>query len=238
MKARIGVAGVMFGVLAWSMANQGRVSSLTGDSRRDVERNTRSVGALASWSEGAMDMDGAGHQVSVLARGLGQSTGEQASGIPAFFAPSASISPAQIARYEKQLCDLANRERKQRGLPVLQISPVLAEVARAHSREMAAKNYFAHESPTKGRTSPQDRYRGRVKKTPRLIAENIYKLEGSGAYRLKAGDFRNAHTGWMNSPGHRANILRRSPAGGPTQIGVGIVVRGGSFWATQNFARP
>jgi hypothetical protein len=64
------------------------------------------------------------------------------------------------------------------------------------------------------------------------------KVEGSALYKLKPGDFRGAHTGWMNSPGHRANILRTSPAGGPTQIGVGIVVRGGSFWATQNFARP
>lgn len=214
MKAKVCVAGIMFGVLAWSVANQGRASSFVSD----VGHNSGS----------------ASHAIRGSERGLSVQAGISR----AFFAPSASISAAQIARYEKQLCDLANRERKQRGLPVLQISPVLAEVARAHSREMAAKNYFAHESPTRGRRSPQDRYRLRVKKTPRLIAENIYKLEGSGAYRLKAGDFRNAHTGWMNSPHHRENILRTSPAGGPTQIGVGIVVRGGSFWATQNFARP
>jgi uncharacterized protein YkwD len=156
---------------------------------------------------------------------------------PALLAQSAP-SAQQLSRYEKELCDLANRERKQRGLPTLKISPVLAEVARAHSREMAAKNYFAHESPTPGRRSPQDRYRARVKKTPRLIAENIYKLEGPSFYKLKPADFRRAHEGWMKSPGHRDNILRKEPAGGPTQIGVGIVVRDGAFWATQNFARP
>lgn len=233
MKAKTGVAVLMIGVVSWSVVHQGQGSRASRDSWRDVEKGTY---FFASWAQETLGP--ASHHVSRLARGLGQSAGEQAREMPAFFAPAAPVPSAQIARYEKQLCDLANRERKQRGLPALQISPVLAEVARAHSREMATKNFFAHESPTKGRTSPQDRYRLRVKRTPHLIAENIYKLEGSGLYRLKPQDFRNAHTGWMNSSGHRANILRSSPADGPTQIGVGIIVRGGSFWATQNFARP
>ena len=233
MKAKMGVAVLMVGVVAWSVVHQGQEPRAAGSAWRDVEKGTH---VFASWAQ--ENLGPASHEVSRLARGLGQTAGEQARELPAFFAPAAPASSAQIARYEKQLCDLANRERKQRGLPALQISPVLAEVARAHSREMAAKGFFAHESPTRGRVSPQDRYKLRVKKTPRLIAENIYKLEGSGLYRLKPQDFRQAHTGWMNSPGHRANILRNSPAGGPTQIGVGIVIRNGSFWATQNFARP
>ena len=83
-----------------------------------------------------------------------------------------------------------------------------------------------------------DRYVSSYKRQPRLIAENIFKLQGPPSYRLTEADFRQAHEGWMNSPHHRDNILRKAPAGGPTQIGVGIVVKGGSYWATQLFARP
>jgi uncharacterized protein YkwD len=54
---------------------------------------------------------------------------------------------------------------------------------------------------------------------------------------LTERDFRRAHEGWMKSPGHRANILRTEPLS-PAYIGVGIVVKDGSFWATQNFATP
>ena len=147
-------------------------------------------------------------------------------------------SGAQLSRYEKMLCDLANRERKAQGLKPLKISPALAAVARAHSKEMAQKAYFAHESPDPKRHTVMERYKLKFKTKPRLVAENIYKLEGPSFYKLSEKDFRRAHSGWMKSPGHRANILRDSPAGGPTEIGVGIVVRNGSFWATQNFARP
>ncbi len=147
-------------------------------------------------------------------------------------------SGAQLSHYETMLCNLANRERKAKGLKPLKISPALADVARAHSKEMAQKAYFDHQSPDPKRRTVMDRYKLKFKETPRLVAENIYKLEGPSFYKLGEKDFRRAHTGWMNSPGHRENILRDSPAGGPTEIGVGIVVRNGSFWATQNFARP
>ena len=145
---------------------------------------------------------------------------------------------AQLSQYETLLCDMANHERRKRGLKPLKISPALADVARAHALEMAQKAYFAHESPDPKLRTVIERYKLKFKVTPRLVAENIYKLEGPSFYKLSAQDFRRAHAGWMKSPGHRANILRDSPAGGPTEIGVGIVVRNGSFWATQNFARP
>jgi uncharacterized protein YkwD len=143
----------------------------------------------------------------------------------------------ELSRYEKLLCDLANAERRKHGLSPLKITPALAEVARGHSREMAAKGYFSHTSPTKGRNSVKDRYLLKFKQPPRLVAENIYMFKSSGYYRLTEKDFRRAHEGWMKSPGHRANILRKDPVN-PTQIGVGIFVKNGSFWATQNFATP
>ncbi|HEX8833327.1 MAG TPA: CAP domain-containing protein, partial [Abditibacteriaceae bacterium] len=126
----------------------------------------------------------------------------------------------ELSRYEKLLCDMANAERRKRGLNEMKIVPALADVARGHSREMAQKNYFSHTSPTAARRDPMDRYKLKYKRSPRLVAENIYTLKTSGPYRLTEADFRRAHEGWMKSPGHRANILRTTPVS-PTQIGVG-----------------
>lgn len=152
--------------------------------------------------------------------------------------PAPTPSAPQLSKYEKMLCNMANEERRKRGMSILTIDPALADVARGHSREMAQKKYFAHESPTKTRRSALDRYRLKFKRAPRLVAENIYMLRGPKFYALNERDFRRAHEGWMKSPGHRANILRKEPAGGPSRIGVGIFVQNGAFWATQNFARP
>jgi uncharacterized protein YkwD len=143
----------------------------------------------------------------------------------------------QLSKYEKMLCDMANQERHKRGLPLMKIAPALAEVARGHSREMMQKGYFSHTSPTASRKSIGDRYELKYKRTPRLVAENIYMLQGPPFYTLTERDFRRAHEGWMKSPGHRANILRTEPLS-PQYIGVGIVVKDGKFWATQNFATP
>lgn len=145
--------------------------------------------------------------------------------------------PQQLSRWEKMLCDMANAERKKRGLPTMKTDAKLAVVARTHSGEMMKKKYFSHTSPTAGRRTVLDRYRKTVPATPRFVAKNLYVLKTSGAYRLSDADIRRAHEGWMKSPGHRTNILRTKPLN-PQQIGVGIVVKGGSFWATQNFATP
>lgn len=152
--------------------------------------------------------------------------------------PASTPSAPQLSKYEKMLCDMANAERRKRDMPILQIDAALADVARGHSREMAQKKYFAHESPTAARRTTMDRYQLKFKRSPRLVAENIYMLRGPKFYALSERDFRRAHEGWMKSPGHRANILRTASASGPSRIGVGIVVQNGAFWATQNFARP
>jgi uncharacterized protein YkwD len=143
----------------------------------------------------------------------------------------------ELAKWENLLCELANAERRKRGLGLMQIDEKLAAVARAHSRDMMQKKYFSHTSPTQGRRTTLDRYRAQFKDTPQLVAENIYTLQARGPRRLTEADIRRAHEGWMKSPGHRANILRTSPLS-PGRIGVGIMVRGGSFWATQNFSTP
>jgi len=106
---------------------------------------------------------------------------------------------------EKQMLDLVNRERVAAGLKPLQADPELTEVARQHSADMFARGYFAHDTPEG--VSPFDRMR----------AANI-RFITAGENLALAPTIPVAHTGLMNSPGHRANILR--PEFGRVGIGV------------------
>jgi uncharacterized protein YkwD len=106
---------------------------------------------------------------------------------------------------EKQMLDLVNRERVAAGLNPLAPDPELTEVARKHSTDMFVRGYFAHDTPEG--LSPFDR----------MHAANIQFLT-AGENLALAPTITVAHTGLMNSPGHRANILR--PQFGRVGIGV------------------
>ena len=107
---------------------------------------------------------------------------------------------------EKQMLDLVNQERVANGLQPLAPDSELTEVARRHSTDMFARGYFAHDTP-EGRT-PFDRMR----------EANVNFLT-AGENLALAPTVSIAHTGLMNSPGHRANILR--PQFG--RVGIGIM---------------
>jgi uncharacterized protein YkwD len=107
---------------------------------------------------------------------------------------------------EKQMLDLVNRERTAAGLRPLAADPELTEVARRHSADMFARGYFAHDTP-EGLT-PFDR----------MHQSNVQFLT-AGENLALAPTLSVAHTGLMNSPGHRANILR--PQFG--RVGIGIM---------------
>jgi len=106
---------------------------------------------------------------------------------------------------EKQMLDLVNQERQAAGLNPLAPDPELTEVARRHSADMFARGYFAHDTP-EGLT-PFDRMR-----------EADVRFLTAGENLALAPTITVAHTGLMNSPGHRANILR--PQFGRVGIGV------------------
>ncbi|HKG48131.1 MAG TPA: CvpA family protein [Pyrinomonadaceae bacterium] len=106
---------------------------------------------------------------------------------------------------EKQMLDLVNQERQAAGLNLLEADPELTEVARRHSADMFARGYFAHDTP-EGLT-PFDRMR-----------EANVRFITAGENLALAPTIPVAHTGLMNSPGHRANILR--PQFGRVGIGV------------------
>ena len=107
---------------------------------------------------------------------------------------------------EAQMLEMVNRERVAAGLRPLAPDPALTEVARAHSADMFARGYFAHVTP-EGLT-PFDRMT-RAHVSFRIAGENL----------ALAPTLQLAHTGLMNSPGHRANILR--PDFG--RVGIGIM---------------
>jgi uncharacterized protein YkwD len=107
---------------------------------------------------------------------------------------------------ETKMLQLVNEERAKQGLSALEADPELTEVARAHSRDMFARGYFAHITP-EGK-SPFDR----------MNAANV-KYVTAGENLALAHSLSIAHNGLMNSPGHRANIL--NPQFG--RIGIGIL---------------
>lgn len=116
---------------------------------------------------------------------------------------------------------LVNVARSDAGCSPLRVDSRLATAARLHSEDMAARSYFSHTS-LDGR-SPWDRMRAQG--YPNGSGENI-----AAGYSTPAS----VMTGWMNSSGHRANILNCSS----TSIGVGVGRNSastyGTYW-TQDF---
>jgi len=121
--------------------------------------------------------------------------------------------------YEQQVVELTNKERAKYGLPPLQVDLALSKVAREKSRDMAVNNYFSHNSPTYG--SPFEMMK-KFGISYTAAGENIAKGQRTPQEVVNA---------WMNSEGHRANILNKNF----THIGVGFE-ENGYIW-TQQFIR-
>jgi uncharacterized protein YkwD len=96
---------------------------------------------------------------------------------------------------EERTLRLHNQKRRSRGLRALCVHPKLTKAARAHSSDMIRKDYFGHGSV--GRRLKRHGYNWRV------YGENI--AGGTGRHARPSNTFRR----WMNSSGHRANILNR-----------------------------
>ncbi|WP_028399396.1 CAP domain-containing protein [Ectobacillus panaciterrae] len=131
--------------------------------------------------------------------------------------PSSNIAP--IDSTLMQVVDLVNAERRKAGLSDLIMDTSLSSVAGTKALDMENKGYFSHLSPTYG--SPFDMLRS-FGITFRSAGENIAKGQRSAQQVV---------TDWMNSPGHRANILNSSY----THIGVGHTT-GKNCWV-QMFVR-
>ena len=122
-----------------------------------------------------------------------------------------------VLQYEAEVIRLVNQIRAENGLSALSVNWELSRVARYKSEDMSSARYFSHTSPTYGTPFQMMRSFGLSYRT---AGENIAYGQRTPAAVMDA---------WMNSSGHRANILNASY----TQIGVGYCASG-SYW-TQMF---
>jgi uncharacterized protein YkwD len=136
------------------------------------------------------------------------------------------LSEAQREALEREIVDLINAERQSRGLDRLTADFRIRGAARGHSEEMARLNYFDHISPTPGRKEFTDR----------LLRAGIgdYGTAGENIVLRSVGPDTARHLVrmWMESPGHRENILRPEYA----YTGVGVYGTRDLVYATQVFS--
>lgn len=127
---------------------------------------------------------------------------------------------------------LVNEERTSRQLEPLILDPILNKAAQSHAEDMLRRSYYSHYSP-EGK-SVGDRFKAAGGDRWLLTAENIARCEGCKPPIIE--DYvRQMQEGWMNSPGHRANILRK----GLTAFGYGLVIgQDNKLYAVQNFSGP
>jgi uncharacterized protein YkwD len=123
--------------------------------------------------------------------------------------------PLDRDAFEAQVLRLVNEERTQAGLAPLSADPGMMEFARRRSEDMVARGYFSHYDPETG-----------ADLTPNS-GENISR-QGT---RWSAPRIQEIVNGWMESTGHRENILD----GGATRTGVGVAVGDGYVIVTQLF---
>jgi uncharacterized protein YkwD len=143
-----------------------------------------------------------------------------------------AANAGDLAELRKRALELVNQSRLERGLPKLQLGANLNEAASSHAKDMLQRNYYAHTSP-EGETV-QDRYVEAGGSKWQLTAENIARCTNcSSPPDDEAVD--RLHRGWMESPGHRHNILRK----GLERFGFAIVSdTQHGLYAVQTFAGP
>lgn len=139
---------------------------------------------------------------------------------PALIYPGETVKVPLITatkKIEQEAVRLTNVERQKQGLAPLTLNWELARVARYKARDMRDNHYFSHTSPTYG--------------SPFTMIKNFGIQYRSAAENIAAGQqtAQAVMNAWMNSSGHRANILNA----GYTQIGVGYAQGGsyGAYWS-------
>jgi uncharacterized protein YkwD len=138
--------------------------------------------------------------------------------------PQEDAKKFKLDATETKLLELTNAERKKEDLPPLKADPILCKVAREHSKNMAQQEMLAHDLDCK---SPFDR-----------IKEAGYRFGRAGeniAYGSECYPLADIMKNWMESEGHRANIMHKDY----TEIGLGAARNNkGDIYYTQVFATP
>ncbi|WP_189149927.1 CAP domain-containing protein [Streptomyces lacrimifluminis] len=131
---------------------------------------------------------------------------------------SAPITVSAQAAAEAEVLQLVNEERAKVGCSAVSANSALRDLAAAFSEDMAARDFFDHTDP--GGLSPWDR--AEKAGITSLGGENIARGQADAAAVMEA---------WMNSPGHKANILNCDFK----TLGVGVHFGSGGPWWTQDF---
>lgn len=144
---------------------------------------------------------------------------------PVVSPPPPATPPVNLSATAQQIVDLVNQERQAQGLAPLAVNARLTEAAAIHAGQMVSFNRMEH-------TLPEAQYPGLVDRI------NAVGYRYSSAGENIAYGYSNAASvmnGWMNSPGHRANVLST----GFTEIGVAVAYtsQGVAYYA-QVFGRP
>ena len=118
------------------------------------------------------------------------------------------------SNYSTQVLNLVNKHRRENGLKELTLNSNLSNVAQIKADDMKSNDYFSHTSPTYGSPFDMIKQFGISYKT---AGENIAKGQKTPEAVVNA---------WMNSEGHRANILNSNY----TQMGLGYTANGAVYW--------
>ena len=125
----------------------------------------------------------------------------------------------QLRESLKKILDLCNTERAKIGASALKANNDLTKLARLKSKDIVENNYFSHQSPTYG--SPFD-----------MMRDHGINYMYAGENLAQNTTAEKAFNAWMNSEGHRKNVLNPNF----NELGVGIAPKGdGSFIYTQMF---
>ncbi|MFS3127595.1 CAP domain-containing protein [Nocardioides sp. Bht2] len=134
---------------------------------------------------------------------------------------AAKVSTAE-ATWEKKILTITNKHRAKAGCKALKLNTSLRKAARKHSDLMARAKTLSHQLP--GEASLGKRITRAGYRNWRSVGENV-----AFGYPTPA----NMMAAWMASPGHRKNILTCKYR----HLGVGVTVKNGVPWATQDFGR-
>ena len=159
--------------------------------------------------------------------------------------------PYQIsaAELEQRVHELVNQQRSRNGLSALNFEPALADIARDHSEDMGSQHYFAHMNPSgqnptaRGTAAGYSCRKNYGSYYTYGIAENLFlnNLYSSVTYYSNRETVYHWNTpeaiaqitvaGWMNSSGHRENIL----ASTFDREGIGIAIASEKVYITEDF---
>jgi uncharacterized protein YkwD len=135
----------------------------------------------------------------------------------------------ELSKDEKALFDLLNKERAKEKLPALKLNAALCEAAQKHCANMAKQGKMAHRLDDKG---VGDRVTA-AGYDWRIVRENLGRAAGEPGGPAPAPA--DVHKRWMESKGHRANILNDRV----TEVGLSMVKgKKGTFYYAQVFAEP